>query len=330
MDKDWEGTTEYFVKKCNSLIKNLNLDEEQQLLSVRLVRDYVARGILTKPKRVGKEVFYSYTQIIQMLACRFLIKDGWSLKMISNQFKQSSLEEIESLISDNSKENEALNLIKTFNRNLKKTKDDIHFKSINRHAYRRYQENSIDKSLKENNSDSITPSLSGPVLSQNALSDNENLVFSNSLENLNSKKSQEISKNFEKPKKSFFRKFLTREKKSSTKQLNKPKISSEISERNIVNFNREEIEKEIDDFFSIETTDESKELNQNNYKELVQKLNAISAKKIEIKKAIRLKVAPGITLVIDENRLENLDTREAQKRASIIADAITSFLLKKK
>ena len=31
-----------------------------------------------------------------MLACRFLIKDGWSLKMISNQFKQSSLEEIES------------------------------------------------------------------------------------------------------------------------------------------------------------------------------------------------------------------------------------------
>ena len=48
-----------------------------------------------------------------------------------------------------------------------------------------------------------------------------------------------------------------------------------------------------------------------------------------MKKAIRLEVAPGITIVIDENRLENLDTRQAQKRASIITDAITSFLLKK-
>ena len=329
MDKDWEGSTEYFVKKCNSLIKNLNLDEEQQLLSVRLVRDYVARGILTKPKRVGKEVFYSYTQIIQMLACRFLIKDGWSLKMISNQFKQSSLEEIESLISDNSKENEALNLIKTFNRNLKKTKNDIHFKSINRHAYRRYQENSIHKSLKEKISDSIKPSISGPVLSQNALSNDEDLSFSNSLENLNRKKRKEIINNFEKPKKSFFRKFLTRDKKTSSKQLSEPKISWEISERNIEDFNSEEIEKDIDNFLSIEMTDESNKLNQNNYKELVQKLNAISEKKIVMKKAIRLEVAPGITIVIDENRLENLDTREAQKRASIITEAITSFLLKK-
>ena len=45
--------------------------------------------------------------------------------------------------------------------------------------------------------------------------------------------------------------------------------------------------------FSVETTDESNELNQNNYKELVQKLNAISENSNE--KAIRLEVAPGVT-----------------------------------
>ena len=112
MDNNWEGNTESFVEKCNSFITESSLDEAKQVLSVRLVRDYVARGILTKPKRSGKEVLFGYIQFIQMLACRSLLKDGWSLKMIAGQFKNSSIEEIESLISESNEENDSMKLIK--------------------------------------------------------------------------------------------------------------------------------------------------------------------------------------------------------------------------
>ena len=117
MDNNWEGNTESFVEKCNNFIIESSLDEAKQVLSVRLVRDYVARGILTKPKRSGKEVLFGYIQFIQMLACRSLLRDGWSLKMIAGQFKNSSIEEIESLISESNEENDSMKLIKLFTTN---------------------------------------------------------------------------------------------------------------------------------------------------------------------------------------------------------------------
>ena len=112
--KKWQGKTNHFVNKCNDLLKQKDLIEENQIISIRLVRDYVSRGILSKPKRLGKEVYYNSDHINQMLACRSLVKDGWSLKMISDTFQNSSNEELLSLISDNTDENDSLKLIKTY------------------------------------------------------------------------------------------------------------------------------------------------------------------------------------------------------------------------
>ena len=80
IDKNWEGSTEDFAKIVAELAEKKDLIDKDQFPNVRLVRDYVSRGILSKPRKEGKEVFFGYSQVIEFLACRSLIKDGWPLK----------------------------------------------------------------------------------------------------------------------------------------------------------------------------------------------------------------------------------------------------------
>ena len=55
MDINWEGTTEAFVSYSTHWLRQKNLLLTNQEPTMRLVRDYVARGILTKPERRGRK-----------------------------------------------------------------------------------------------------------------------------------------------------------------------------------------------------------------------------------------------------------------------------------
>ena len=78
IDQNWEGSTEKFADLVAKLASEKGLIENDQIPTVRLVRDYVSRGILSKPRKEGKEVVFGYIQLIEFLACRALIKDGWA------------------------------------------------------------------------------------------------------------------------------------------------------------------------------------------------------------------------------------------------------------
>ena len=118
MDPNWEGTTEAFASYSAHWLRQKNLLLKEQEPTIRLVRDYVARGILTKPERRGKEVIFSYTQLVQFLACRALTNDGWPLKKIADDFSKASFFEILSLVPEGQPEDKAIGLINSFKKKM--------------------------------------------------------------------------------------------------------------------------------------------------------------------------------------------------------------------
>lgn len=113
--KSWEGTAEALAEKASSLMKNKRgFGASDFTPNERLIRDYVSRGILARPDRKGKEAIFGFEQLVQFLACRKMLVDGWPLSKISEDFQHAEFEEILSLIADDFANNDALDLIESF------------------------------------------------------------------------------------------------------------------------------------------------------------------------------------------------------------------------
>ena len=113
-EKDWEGTASALAGHANTWMRIKQIGEPSFVPNERLVRDYVAKGILSKPERKGKEALFSFEQLAQFLACRAMIEDGWPLSKISEDFKVSSISDILKLIPGEGNDNDALSLIESF------------------------------------------------------------------------------------------------------------------------------------------------------------------------------------------------------------------------
>ena len=113
--KDWEGTAESLAETAGGLMQGENgFGEADFAPNERLVRDYVARGIVGKPERRGKEAIFGFEQLVQFLACRAMLADGWPLSKIAEDFRHANLEDTLALIPGEQRSNEALNLIESF------------------------------------------------------------------------------------------------------------------------------------------------------------------------------------------------------------------------
>lgn len=113
--KEWEGTAESLAKLVGQMMQGESKFGKVDFIpNERLVRDYVSRGILSAPKRRGKEAIFGFEQLVQFLACRVMLADGWPLSKISEDFKRTSFQEILGHVTDKSSKNEALDLIKSF------------------------------------------------------------------------------------------------------------------------------------------------------------------------------------------------------------------------
>lgn len=97
-EQSWIGTTEEFASLCEVWLKNKNIGKPNTQVSVRLVRDYVARGILSRPYPKGKEVVFAYEHLVQFLACRYLLEEGYALKRIADDIQTSGLDVVLSWI----------------------------------------------------------------------------------------------------------------------------------------------------------------------------------------------------------------------------------------
>ena len=119
------------------MVKKKDIGDKSFEPNERLVRDYVAKNILSRPERSGKEAIYGFKQLIQFIACRAMIEDGWPLSKISEDFQISSINEIVNLIPGESIKNDSLSLIseyKSENRRPSLDRDLIQKSSLNMDA----------------------------------------------------------------------------------------------------------------------------------------------------------------------------------------------------
>ena len=94
---DWEGDVEDLARVAGQWCALLNIEDRPDL-TVRLVRDYAQRGILDRPRREGKIAIYGWEHIVHLLAARLLLKDGWPLQKIADEFAILSLSEVRALL----------------------------------------------------------------------------------------------------------------------------------------------------------------------------------------------------------------------------------------
>ena len=93
IDKLWEGSTDQFVElaKINGFDRNLISSDQEP--NVRLIRDYVSRGILSKPRKKEKKWYSVIPSLLSfLLAGHSLTRAGHSkLLMIFKNQQQMKL-----------------------------------------------------------------------------------------------------------------------------------------------------------------------------------------------------------------------------------------------
>ena len=136
-EENWTGNAEALAKLVKFWLRKKDIGDKSFEPNERLVRDYVAKNILSRPERSGKEAIYGFKQLIQFIACRAMIEDGWPLSKISEDFQISSINEIVNLIPGESIENDSLSLISVYkseNRRPSLDRDLIQKSSLNMDA----------------------------------------------------------------------------------------------------------------------------------------------------------------------------------------------------
>jgi hypothetical protein len=95
---NWRGTLDELSSSARKVLSSVQTSSAIGTPSTRLSRDYVRRGIIDAPRRAGREAHYGYRQLLQLVAARLLILDGWPLAKISEQFGALTDRQLEKLI----------------------------------------------------------------------------------------------------------------------------------------------------------------------------------------------------------------------------------------
>ena len=73
----WSGDANELVRLAGEILAARGLADAASEPTVRLVRDYAQRGIVSRAERQGKEAIYGYRQLLELVAARVLIDDRW-------------------------------------------------------------------------------------------------------------------------------------------------------------------------------------------------------------------------------------------------------------
>jgi DNA-binding transcriptional MerR regulator len=96
----WRGSAAELADKANQLLPRIGLpsSESGSQVNERLVRYYVQENILSPPDREGRDAMFGVRQVIELLATRHLLKDGWPLAKISELVQASDLSALQDMI----------------------------------------------------------------------------------------------------------------------------------------------------------------------------------------------------------------------------------------
>jgi hypothetical protein len=111
-----------FAEITGELVEALGLEKtggrgpKAEPASDRLIRDYVRRRVLSPTLRGSDSAgrgFYGFRHLVEFLAARVLLNDGWPLEKIAERNTGATTEDLLSLIPGQSEENEALALARS-------------------------------------------------------------------------------------------------------------------------------------------------------------------------------------------------------------------------
>jgi len=92
----------------------LQMPGDLDKINERLVRYYVAEGLVDRPKRIGRDAEYSYFHLLQFLAGRFLVEAGFPMQKVAPYLNGSGESQLESLVMNKTKPNMAELLVASF------------------------------------------------------------------------------------------------------------------------------------------------------------------------------------------------------------------------
>jgi DNA-binding transcriptional MerR regulator len=94
---DFEGGIDDLASVAEKALVAIGIGDGDVSLNARLIRDYTQRGILSRPERQGKEAVYGYQHLVELVAARILLSDGWPLAKVSEYITSAKLGELEAL-----------------------------------------------------------------------------------------------------------------------------------------------------------------------------------------------------------------------------------------
>jgi len=112
---NFEGGVDDLALVADSVLSAIGAsgDEDGQgSVNPRLIRDYTQRGILSRPERQGKEAVYSYKHLVELVAARVLLGDGWPLAKVSVYVSSTRLEDLLSLATPRNPAKSAMRAIR--------------------------------------------------------------------------------------------------------------------------------------------------------------------------------------------------------------------------
>lgn len=96
---DWRGTAAELADRLNAVLTDIpSLADDAGSANERLVRHYVQVGVLTPPEREGREALFGLRQVVEFLAARYLIKDGWPLAKVAEMVRATDLDGLAGMI----------------------------------------------------------------------------------------------------------------------------------------------------------------------------------------------------------------------------------------
>jgi len=106
----------------------LQMPGDLDKINERLVRYYVAEGLVDRPKRIGRDAEYGYLHLLQFLAGRFLVDAGFPMQKVAPYLSSLESTQLEALVMNKTKPNMAELLVASFqnpsSKSLRSTSDD--------------------------------------------------------------------------------------------------------------------------------------------------------------------------------------------------------------
>lgn len=80
---DFQGNADALISKAQEVAKTLRLEQEASEGNERLLRHYVSIGVVDKPSREGRDALYGFRHLVQFVAARRLLAEGFPLAKIA-------------------------------------------------------------------------------------------------------------------------------------------------------------------------------------------------------------------------------------------------------